>query len=286
MIGACRRAAAEHPEVKFLNCGLSLPYAGVRMYSSRVYETKFITGAIAGAMAERDEIGYVANYPIIGMPAEINAFALGVRLTNPRARVHLVWSCTPGDPLKELLERGISVVSNRIAASPENAHRALEWGVWKMAEDGGVTPLALPCWNWGSMYERIVLSIFSGSWDALGDNRAVNYWWGFDSGVIDVQLSETLPEGLRTLAEILKSGLTQGTITPFQTHILDQSGVLRADGSRPFTPDEIMGMDWFCDNIDGEIPGFDALQPRVRDTIRLLGIYREQLPPEKEEKQL
>ena len=47
-----------------------------------------------------------------------------------------------------------------------------------------------------------------------------------------------------------------------------------------------MQMDWLAENVDGEIPPFDKLLPMSRDTVRLLGVYREQLPPEKEAPQL
>ena len=50
-------------------------------------------GAIAGAMAENDKISYIADYPISGTIANINAFALGAKMINPRAKVHLEWSC-------------------------------------------------------------------------------------------------------------------------------------------------------------------------------------------------
>lgn len=39
---------------------------------------------IAGALAENDRIAYIADYPIYGMIANINAFALGASFTNPR----------------------------------------------------------------------------------------------------------------------------------------------------------------------------------------------------------
>ncbi len=45
-----------------------MPYTGVRTYYSRIYEGKFITGAIAGAMAKDDQVGYVASYPILAFP--------------------------------------------------------------------------------------------------------------------------------------------------------------------------------------------------------------------------
>ena len=57
LISACRKLAARHPEIKVLNCSVAMPYPGVRTYYSRIYEGKFITGAIAGAMTKSDRIG-------------------------------------------------------------------------------------------------------------------------------------------------------------------------------------------------------------------------------------
>ncbi len=286
MIDAARRIAAEHSGVKVLNCSLSLPYTGVRMYYARIYEGKFITGAIAGAMAEGDTVGYISDYPIFGVPASINAFALGVRLTNPRARVKLRWTCTPGDPLADFLAEGVNVISNRDATNPKNAHWALEWGTYMMGADASLVPLAVPCWHWGKFYEKVIRSIFSGAWNDAPDNRAINYWWGMDTGVTDVQLSPSLPDGVHTLADILKKGLVSGAVTPFSTRIIDQNGILRCDGKQELSAEEIMRMDWLCDNVDGTLPSFDELLPRSQGLVRLLGIYRNTLPPEKEIKQL
>lgn len=49
-------------------------------------------GAIAGAMAENNKLAYIADYPIFGTIANINAFALGAKMINPRAEVYLEWS--------------------------------------------------------------------------------------------------------------------------------------------------------------------------------------------------
>jgi len=285
LIGACRKIAANHPEVRVLNCSLSMPYTGVRTYYSRIYEGKFITGAIAGAMSRENCIGYVANYPIFGVPAGINAFALGARMTNPDAKIVLHWSCLPGSAPERFAKRDISVVSNREAVAGSVAHRAWDWGTYQFCSDGTMLPLASPCWDWGRFYEKVVLTIFAGGWDpqkAKSEERAVNYWWGMDSGVIDVQLSDQLPDGVRQLATILKDGLTKGTIDPFYRVIRSQDGTIRNDGTRHFLPEEIMNMDWLCDNVEGWIPTFDELLPMSRNMVRLLGIYRDQLPPEKE----
>ena len=286
MIDACRRTAALHREVRLLNCSLSRPYAGVRTYYSRTYESKFITGAIAGAMAAEDTVGYIANYPIVGVPADINAFALGVRLTNPRARVRLCWSCTEGDPLAELLSAGVTVISNRDATTPRHAHWAMDWGTYRLDADGGMLPLAVPCWNWGEFYVRVATAIREGMWRELPPDRTLGYWWGLDTGILDVQFSDALPEGVRALAQMLRDGISQGHVEPFRRRITDQAGVLRCNGDHAPTARELLDMDWLCDIVDGSIPAFDRLLPRSRELVRLLGVYRDELAPEKEAKQL
>ncbi len=278
LIDACRKAAARHPSVRMLNCSLSMPYTGVRTYYSRMYEAKFIAGAIAGALAAEDRIGYIANYPIAGMPATINAFALGVRMTNPRAKVSLRWSCLPGDPVQELLDEGVSIISNR-----GGGHYAWDWGTYYVDADCTMRPVATPLWDWGRFYEKIVGSIFAGTWDQSGSKgEAINYWWGFSSSVVDVLLNEQLPQGTKQLTAVLKNGMASGITEPFNTVIYDQQGILRNDGSASLAPLELMNMDWLCDNVVGQIPTYEELLPASRPLVRLLGLERDQLLPETE----
>ncbi len=278
MISSCRRTAALHPKIRVLTCALSKPYTGLRSYYSRTYEAKFVTGAIAGTMAENGRIGYIANYPIVGIPADINAFALGAQLTNPRAKVELVWSSQTEDPLLELLERGITVISNRDASNPKQPKWAMDWGTYRLGEEGNMIPLAVPCWDWGRFYVQVVQSVFNGSYDALAraqNQQAINYWWGMRGGVIDVQLSPSLPEGVRRLAEHLSADLRGGWIDPFHCRIKDQNGVLRNDGSRGLSPEELIRMDWLCENVLGRIPEIQELKPEAVETSKVLAIRPE-----------
>ena len=119
LIGACRKAAAQHPQVRILNCSVSMPYSGVRTYYSRVYEGEFIAGAVAGIMSRDGQIGYVASSPIFGVPAGINAFALGAQLTNPSVRVRLRWSCLEENALGTLAQEGIGVIYNLDLPAPD-----------------------------------------------------------------------------------------------------------------------------------------------------------------------
>ncbi len=282
LAGAALRAAARHPEVRMLNCSMALPYASIRTYYTRVYEAKFITGAIAGAMAGDDLIGYIAGYPIYGVPANINAFALGARMVNPRARVHLVWSCLAGDPVRALTEHGVGIISGHDA--PAIGHPQKEFGTFALGADGTPLNLAAPFWHWGQFYENVIRTILDGGWqrDKSGkDGRAVNYWWGMNSGVMDVLLSRELPADVRHLAQILRDGIIAGDIDPFRCRILGQDGSVKNDGEKSFSPEQVMHMDWLCDAVEGSVPEYDELEEYAKAMYRMQGVHRDRLPPEK-----
>ena len=276
------KAAVKHPKVRFFNCSVNTPYSSVRSYYGRVFEGKFITGAIAGAMSENDSIGYIGSYPIFGVPTGINAFALGAQLTNPRAKIQLRWSCLPGNHIEDFRSRDIHVISNKDVPTPDKLHQDFGgYGTYVMEENGDMVPLASPFWRWGRFYEHVVRSILAGTWED-NEAKAVNYWWGIRSGVIDVALSDKLPEGLRLLVDMLRKDLRNGSVDPFRRRLVAQDGRVINDGSRSLSMNELLHMDWLCENVEGYIPAFDELLPFAQPTVRELGIYRDSIPMEKE----
>ena len=283
---ATLKAAVKYPKVRFLNCSVDQPYSSLRTYYGRIYEAKFISGAIAGAMAQNDRIGYIASYPILGTPASINAFALGAQMTNPRAQVELRWSCCEGTPQADFFADGIRVVSNRNAPTQSKMYLDFcSYGTYLMDTRGDLVPLASPVWGWGKFYEFVIRNILNGGWKSeKGVATALNYWLGMDSGVIDVKLSDKLPEGVRQMAKLLRRNMADSSIDPFRRRILSQDGTVRNDGSRTFTPDQILHMDWLASNVIGQIPPFEEILPASQRMVRELGIYRESIPGEKEGK--
>ncbi len=278
------RAAVKYPKVRFFNCSVDTHYSSVPSYYGRIFEAKFITGALAGAMANNDRIGYIASSPTFGVPASINAFALGAQLTNPRAKIYLRWSCQKGAHQQDFLNDGIWVISNRDAPTENPAYlNFANYGTYWMDDDGQWEAIGSPVWLWGKFYENIISSILSGAWDKEENpHKAINYWWGMDSGVIDIKLSDMLPTGARALADILRDDLKSGRLDPFCRHIIDQQGNVRNDGSRGLSPDELLYMDWLCDNIIGSIPEFDEVEPYAQPMLRELGIHRDRIPLIKE----
>lgn len=133
---------------------------------------------------------------------------------------------------------------------------------------------------------KLVRSILSGDWDDVNTGRhsaqAVNYWWGMSSGVIGLELTKALPAGVEVLAQILKQNMSKGILDPFYRCIVSQDGIERNDGHTCFTPDELLQMDWLCENVDGYIPAYDELSSKSKHIVSLQGIYRDTIPPEKE----
>ena len=279
---ATLKYAVKYPKIRFYNCSVNQPYSSVRTYYGRMYEAKFISGAIAGAMAQENRIGYIGSSPIMGMTASINAFALGAQLTNPRAQIELRWSCCEGNPQADFIRDGIRVVSNREIPTQNRMYMDFcNYGTYLLGDRGNLIPLGAPVWVWGNFYEQAVSLFLSGAKQEDKD-KAVNYWLGISSGVIDIELSDKLPTGVATMAALLRKGFCEKTVDPFRRKIVAQDGSLKSDGSKIFTPEELLTMDWLCDNVIGEIPTFDQILPMSQSIVRELGIYRDSIPAVKE----
>ena len=273
------RAAIRHPKLKYYNCSACQPLSSVKSYYCRTYEGKFITGMIAGALAENDLVGYIGSYPILGVPASINAFALGARMTNPRVKVLLEWTCLEVDCIKKLMEKGVKVISNRDIPVPDPSYMERGfYGAFLADETGELLPLASPCWMWGRVYENIVRGILSGG--AEKKEQAVNYWWGMVSGVIDVKISPLVPPGVKALADMMAEKLRKGELDVFGQRLVSQDGSLISDGITPLSSMEILRMDRLSEAVEGHIPEYDELLPIARGLVRELGLHRESIAPE------
>lgn len=264
--------AVEHPEVTILNCSLNEPHKNIRTYYARMYEAKFISGMIAGAMAENDKIAYVADYPIYGMIANINAFALGAATVNPRARVYLDWSTRKDYDLDRFLNMNdIQYVSNQDLISPINPSR--EYGLYKY-ENGEATNILMPIWNWGIYYEKLIHGILAGTYktEDEGEAKAINYWWGMSAGVIDLVYSKHVPSGVKRLAEHMKYDISVGEVYPFFGEIRAQDGTLKNKEGEVMSPEDIMKMDYLVENVEGDIPTIDLLKDQAKLIVELKGV--------------
>ncbi len=283
MVNQSVRSAIQYPKVKIYNCSIKMSYSSICTYYARMYESKFLMGAIAAALSRTDRLGYVADYPIYGTLANINAFALGAKMINPYVKIHLEWTKVEGNDARERLKQeGIVFVSDTDMITPQNASR--EYGLYVKREEGTLENLATPIWDWGKFYERIIRNIFSGGStesDAQKGKKAVNYWWGMSADVIDVICSKSMPVGTARLIELLKNSIRTGEFQPFCGPICSQSGALQCKKGENLEADKIITMDWLADNVIGRIPEADELTEEAKELVEFQGIKVDESGTEK-----
>ncbi|MGN0494784.1 MAG: BMP family ABC transporter substrate-binding protein [Lachnospiraceae bacterium] len=274
LIKASLKIAATYPNVKILNCAPNSSHNTVRTYYTRMYEAKFLTGIVAGALCENNKIGYIADYPIFGVTASINAFALGAKMVNPKASIYLSWSSVKQSDTERLFwNEQINYISAQDMITPNADSKT--FGLYSI-HNGERTNLAMSIYHWGVFYERLINSIMKGSWkieeEEIGESKALNYWWGLSAGVIDVICSKRIPAGTSKLIEVMKQAIKSGTYHPFSGPLTDQNGVLRLKENELLRPEEILTMDWLADNVIGSIPSMDDLKDSAKPVVELRGL--------------
>lgn len=268
------REAIRYPDMKFMNCSVNLAHSAVRTYYGRLYEAKFVMGALAASVCENHKIGYRADYPIYGSIANINAFAIGAALVDPKAKLYLSWASRKDEDWRGWFRNeDIYVFSGPELIRPQKASR--EYGIYIEDHEGNVTNLAVPMWNWGRYYEQIVGTILNGSWDAKAiarKDQALNYWWGMSAGVIDVLMSRKLSYYSKKLVETLKAGMIDGRLNPFDGELHSQTGIVKEADSPRLSNEEIIRMDWLNDNVVGAIPVMEELKEKAKETVQVSGV--------------
>ena len=271
LLPASLRAAVEEPKVTILNCSLNKSHRYIRTYYARMYEAKFIIGAIAGSLAGVDSVGYLCDYPIYGQIAGINAFALGAQMVNPRTKVYLEWSTVGGAEaaIRRLTDRGIRLISSQ-DLTRKGERSWTSFGLSLISGEDRVV-LAAPVWRWGVYYEAMLRSIRDRSFQAEYEEsgKALNYYWGMSAGVVALHCTDRVPPSTQKLAELLQNSIQADLCYPFRGSLYTQEGrVLDGD----LTPEQIIGMDWLAENIVGAIPDYEELNETGKATVDMVGV--------------
>ena len=274
-----RRAAIAHPGTTFINCSVNLSSSAVRTFYARMYEVKFLMGALAAGMAENHRVGYLANSPIFGSVAEVNAFAIGASMVDPYATVYLKWvTAEQYDWRGELARDEVHVLAGRDYPNPLDPHEP--YGLTCLHGSGASERVAMPVWDWGRYYELMVRAIQDDRWRREASehrDHALNYWWGMSADVVRLELGEGLPNGQRRLVSTLGQALREGRVHPFEGMLVAQKGVVvRPDGSPRLSNEEIASMSWLNENVVGRLPKSWELSQAGADVVAASGIISDE----------
>lgn len=274
MLRASIMMAAKYPKVQILNCSLNTRTGHLRTYFARNFEVQFLNGMIAGILSESDELGYIADYPFYGMISNINAFALGAKMVNPRARVFLDWSTA-----KQTLQTGHEIKNVDITyIAGEEFNTELNspkmFGLYDLSKQRFMN-LATRKYYWGEFYKQLLTSILNGSFRLIErhGNESINYWWGLSNGMLDLYLKDSLPKQTRRLIEVMKEHMSEGGFNLFSTEMKDQKGRIRNHENESMSLQEIADMDWLLENVVGKIPKLSDFTEDAQELIAQYGIY-------------
>ncbi len=251
------KVAKKFPKTVFMHCSGFKTAKNMGNYFGRMYQARFLTGMVAGAMTKSNIIGYVAAFPIPEVIRGINAFALGVQHVNPKAQVRVVWTKTWYDPAtekeaaKSLLDVGADVLTQH-QDSPATQEAAQEKGAYSIGYNSDMSKFApkahlvAAVWNWTPFYRYIVEQVEKGTW------KAKAYWWGIDKGIVNISsMGPMVPQAVKDKVLAAKKDLISGKLKVFAGPVADQKGDTKIADGKVASDKQLLGMTWFVKGVVG-----------------------------------
>jgi len=252
--------AQRYPDTVFMHCSGYKRARNVGTYFGRIYQPEYLSGLVAGAVSKSGKIGMVSPHPIPEVIRNINAFAIGVRESNPAATVHVVWTNTWFDPAKEkeaanaLIDAGADVVATGgDSAAPLQAAEAR--GALAIGYDTDSRHLApkafltAPLWDWRVVYRDTVEKVRAGTWTS-GD-----FFGGMDTGVVHLApLSDLVPQAVKDRVAARSEEIKAGKYVVFTGPLKRQDGAEAVAAGKVPSDEELLSMKWFVEGVVGTIP--------------------------------
>ena len=253
------KVAGQFPKTVFMHCSGFKTAPNMGNYFGRMYQARYLSGMVAGAMTRSNTLGYVAAFPIPEVIRGINAFALGAQAVNPKAQVRVVWTKTWYDPAtekeaaKSLLDVGADVITQH-QDSPGPQEAAQEKGVYSIGYNSDMSAFApkahltAPIWNWAPFYKQVVEQVRQGTW------KPASTWYGMKEGIVGLApFGPMVPQKVRDLVEAKKKEIMAGKDDIFAGPIKDQKGQIQVAAGKTATDTELLGMKYFVQGVVGTL---------------------------------
>ncbi len=253
------KVAKQFPNAVFEHCSGFKLGPNMGNYFGRMYQARYLSGMVAGAMTKANILGYVAAFPIPEVIRGINAFTLGAQAVNPKVQVRVVWTKTWYDPAtekeaaKSLLDVGADVIAQH-QDSPGPQEAAQEKGVYSVGYNTDMSAFApkahltAPVWNWGPLYKQIVDQARKGTWKSKAK------WDGMKEGIVDLApFGPMVPDSVRKEVLAKKKAILDGSTDVFVGPVKDQKGNVRIPAGKAASDGEMLGMKYFVQGVVGTL---------------------------------
>lgn len=258
---ATNAVAGQFPDVLFEHAtGYLREHSNVSTYSARFYEGRAVLGHIAGQMTETNTIGYIASFPIPEVIRGINSAYLHARAVNPEVEMRVIWVYSWFDPAEEgaaaqaLIDAGVDVIMQHTDSTAPQA-AAQEAGILSFGQASDMFQFAPApritsiIDNWAPYYVERVGAALDGTWEQS------DRWDGISTGMVEIgEMTETIPEEIRTSAQAMIDAIGAGEYHPFTGPINRQDGTAWLADGEVADDGTLAGMDFYVEGITGDIP--------------------------------
>lgn len=258
-MNSCVQVAKRYPKVKFEHCTGYKRSANLATYNIRFYEARYIQGVAAGKLSKTGVAGYVASVPIPEVVMGMNAFLLGMRSVNPKARLKFIminnWydPGKEGDAAKALIDQGCDIITQH-TDSPAPLQVAESRGIKTFGEATDMikfaphTEVTAEIDDWAVYYLKRVADVLDGKW------KSTDTWGGFASNMLKMAPMRNVPADVAAYLENAIASVKSGKTLPFAGPLVDQSGKTRVAAGSAMDDASIASMDWLVEGVEGKLP--------------------------------
>ncbi len=280
-------AAKRYPDVIFAHATGFKRAPNVATYMADFYQVYYLNGLMAGALTKTGKVGYVGAFPIPEVKRHINAFTLGVRAANPKAKVLVRWIYEWYNPAaaKEATEALIADGADVFAFTEDSPtvvqvaaeHRLPSFAHYspmlKFAPDYVVSGQLV---HWGVIYKDFLAKVYAGLYTPK-NLEDVDYWWLLPQKAVELGADYGVPVNPKFVPALKAKVLTHpvfGKINvydlvmklhglmqdvelafdPFEGPIKDRKGVLRVPAGLRLTKHQLETMEWAVEGVVGPWP--------------------------------
>lgn len=252
-----RELVEEYPDIIFNVNSFEHHGDNMASYFVRMYQARYLSGIIAGMRTRSNVAGYVAAKPNNEVNRGINAFTLGVKRSNPAARVVVVWTGEWDDQDKEMqaVEKLVQEQSADVLTYHQNRTHVIEaaerLGVDSIGyhkEFAGYSPhyLTSVVCDWEKVYEEVISDYLKGK-----GNSQKGYWLGIDAGAVGLTpYSEYVTKDIQEAVEEARTEILSGKAV-FSGKIYDRDGQLICGESEMISDEALLEhVDWYVEGVE------------------------------------
>lgn len=247
----------EYPKIAFATNSAEIHAKNLTSYFVRMYQARYLAGALAGMKTKSNVIGYVAAMNNSEVNRGINAFTLGVQRVNPNAKVVVIWTGAWQDEEREAINAARLI--EEVGADVLTYHQDEET-VGKVAEKYDVDFISynavldgfsdhylasITC-DWELYYTNMLQRYLKGEINSVKNN-----WIGIDRGAVALSIhSPAVDEKMKFKIDSMRQELINNKFI-FSGPIYDNKGNLRCEEGDAISDDVLLeDINWLIKGVE------------------------------------